>query len=749
MMFNDKLFSFDNSDANDIIQQNNLLKLLFEYTKEPAMFVTDPAEGFRFVMVNEAVCNHFGLSREQLLRCTPVDFDPHFNLEDLDELAILMDHYKSMTFEREHLLPNGNIVPVEISANTFEYNGRALVVGYFRNIETRKKEEKERHKTEEVKRELLEKQYQKVFENLADSVCILEIDQQGNATISAVNGAAVKASNRSPYAYLGNSVDHLFPESKTAIFNQHKDICLETGEACFYQVSFEGEETLYLDISMTPIKNSLGQIERIVLVSRDITLQKHKENLLKLREQEFRALVEHSQDIVIRYNTQCQRVYANPAFLRVVGVKDQTDVLGKSPNEDRLARDVGLQMYAHIQSAIKHECCKIVDISCHNGEEEVCYEIHILPEFDSENNLTSILTIGRDYTQRKRIENALLQSEEKFRTLVENSPDTISRHDLKGRRIYLNPQSEILAGKLYKKILNSTPAQYPGGREGINYQNKIMDVIRTGRKTDFQIGWKSSKGKKFSLISLVPEYDESNEIVSVLAIGRDITLLSNIKSELEASRRQLRELSTYRELTREHERKYIAREVHDELGQQLTALKIETQILEMRYGNLDPNFKIQLDRIKSQLQNTISFTRDLVYRLRPGVLDMGIIPAIEWLVDDFQKRTSDCRCKLIVDSDKITLSDDIATALFRIVQESLTNIIKHADANSIEIHLKKQGKYLTLSIHDNGKGFDTTKQRKDTFGLMGIKERAIMINAELLLNSQKGKGTQIELNIPF
>ncbi|TDO96326.1 PAS domain-containing protein [Marinomonas balearica] len=749
MILHNELFSFENSDANNTIQQNSLLKWLLEYAKEPAIFVVNPADNFRLVMFNDAVCQHFGLSREQLLRCTPSDFDPNFKAKDIDKLATYMATHKSIRFESEHILPTGKRVPVEIIANTFGYEGHEYVIGYFKSPELQPKTDHTAPNASDTHRQELEKQYHKVFENLADSVCIFEIDDNNNAIISDVNGATIKASNRSPYSYLGSYIENLLPESKADNFNKYKTVCLETGEACFYQESFEGETPIHLDISMTPIKNAHGKIERIVLVSRDITQQKHKENLLRHREQEFRALVEHSRDIVVRYNKECKRIYANPAFLQAVEVDKQQEIFGKTPLEDPLADNVSLQMYKYVQSAIKHECCKIVDISCENGKKEACYEVHILPEFDEHNRLISILTIGRDYTERKRIEKALQKSEEKFRTLVENAPDTISRHDLNGRRIYLNPQSAILSGQMYKYVMFSTPAEYPGGIEGENYQRKIMEVIKSGEKTEFQIRWKSSKGDKCSLISLVPEHDESGAIVSVLAIGRDITLLSKIKSELEESRRQLRELSAYRELTREHERKYIAREVHDELGQQLTALKIETQILEMRYGNLDGNFKKQLDRIKDQLQNTISFTRNLVYRLRPGVLDMGIIPAVEWLIDDFQQRTPSCKCALSLPANTVDLSDDIATAIFRIVQESLTNIIKHANAHAVEIKLKEEKNYLNLSIYDNGRGFNTANHREDTFGLMGIRERAIMINAELQIISQEGKGTQIEINIPI
>ncbi|MDW6001956.1 PAS domain-containing sensor histidine kinase [Vibrio mangrovi] len=734
-------------DIESLHQENSLLRTLIEHTYDPAIFVLDPEQNFRFILVNDAVCRHFGISREQIYKLSPADIDPHFGINELGEQLTTLKQIKTLTFETEHHLPSGQTVPVEIMSNYFEFKGKALIIGYFRDISLRKEEEKRRTQEQAQRQQLiLERQYQKVFDKLAYEIYLLEVLPDNTLKVLDINESAMARMGN----VIGSILDEVLPEQNKDDYLRQKEYCLKTGLSDHYEGYFCYIEKRHFDITMTPIKDESGHINRIILVKRDVTEKKRREAENLLREQEIRALVEHSRDVIVRYDTQFRRIYANPAYLKLAGASSLEEVKGKTPLEDMRMNVDAHNLYQMVMETIRSKQSRDVDLSWSDSEEEYYYEIHLIPEFNSQNEVTSILCVGRDYSRRRKAELALQKREEEFRSLVENSPDTISRHTLDGRRIYMNPRSARMAGTMSEIILNTTPLKYPGGEEGKFYYDKIQEVIRTGENSEFELNWTSKKGNaRCYLLSLAPERNIHGEIVSVLAIGRDITLLKQFRQELEQSRTQLRELVAHRELTRESERKHIAREVHDELGQRLTALKMEVQTLEVRYSPCAPELQKQLNRIQTHLRETISFARNLVSRLRPSALDMGFIAALEWLTDDFQQRSPNCKCMLTLNCNDVGMNEDVATAVFRIVQESLTNVIKHANASRVHILLHESPAQLLLSIQDNGQGFDTTRHYKESFGLVGIKERVLMIHADLNIQSTPGKGTCIELRIPL
>lgn len=742
---------FPNINADTLLQENSLLRALIESTRDPAIFVTDPDQGYRFILVNEAVCRHFGVSRETVLTWSPADIDPHYDPNQLLQLENYLALHKTHTFESEHALPDGRHVPVEIIVNYFEHNGKSLIVGYFRDISERRQEER-RRRAEHVlqQRFRIEQQYKQVFDNLTDDFYLLDITPERRLLIVDINKISAQRLGLPAEQIVGRYLDTFLPPEKVASCYSQKLICTDTGQPYHYEenVLLNGTACIF-DTTIVPIFNDQGEVYRIAGISRDITEKKRQEMEKLLREQEFRALVEHSRDVVIRYDTECRRTYANPAYLKIAHASQMEEVLHKTPLEGSVIEHNDQALYDKIKNVVNSGTAQELDIIWTDGGMEYCYEAHLIPEFDSLQHVCSVLCIGRDYSQRRHAEQALQKREQEFRTLVENSPDTICRHELNGRRIYINPKIIKMSGGLSRVIINSSPLEYPGGEEGLMYHNKIKEVICSGENLEFELNWMSSKGPACSLINLVPERGSDGRINSVLAIGRDITLLKRFRQDLEHSRSQLRELVAHRERTREGERKHIAREVHDELGQQLTALSMEIQSMSVRYGKSDEAFTQQLGRIRKQLQHTISFTRNLVSRLRPGALDMGFIAALEWLVEDFKQRNRSCECRLTLNCADVNLPEDIATAVFRIVQESLTNIIRHANASQVHILLHELDSHLLLGIRDNGCGFDSKRQHSESFGLMGIKERAIMIRGELYLFSAPSKGTYIELHIPL
>ncbi len=234
---------------------------------------------------------------------------------------------------------------------------------------------------------------------------------------------------------------------------------------------------------------------------------------------------------------------------------------------------------------------------------------------------------------------------------------------------------------------------------------------------------------------------------AICLIVSDLSEVKRTEQELRASSEQLRNLAARSRSIREEERTRIAREVHDELGQSLTEMKLDLSWLA---GRLSPGNGQLLGRLRSTLQladSTIQSVRRISTELRPAVLDLGLAAALEWQTREFQARTG-IRCRLRL-PDQEEVAPDVSTALFRIFQEALTNIARHAGATRAEVVLKKQPDGLVLLIRDNGRGFDPASSSSKSLGLLGMRERAAILGGGVDISSASGKGTRVTARIPL
>jgi PAS domain S-box-containing protein len=235
---------------------------------------------------------------------------------------------------------------------------------------------------------------------------------------------------------------------------------------------------------------------------------------------------------------------------------------------------------------------------------------------------------------------------------------------------------------------------------------------------------------------------------AICLIASDLSEVKRAEQEVRASSEQLRKLAARLVSVREDERTRIAREVHDELGQSLTAVKIDLAWLAGRLPR--PNAPM-LKRIGSTLKladSIIQSVRRISTELRPGILDLGLAAAVEWQVQEFQARTGiQCKLRLLT---KEVFGSDGSTALFRILQETLTNVARHAQATRVEVVKQKQRDRLVLSIRDNGRGFDQADPAlSGALGLLGMRERAAMLGGGVNIVSVPGKGTTVTAWVPL
>jgi PAS domain S-box-containing protein len=257
-------------------------------------------------------------------------------------------------------------------------------------------------------------------------------------------------------------------------------------------------------------------------------------------------------------------------------------------------------------------------------------------------------------------------------------------------------------------------------------------------RADGTSGWGVSRGEVL--------HDAGGRAIGMSGTLQDITERKHTEIALREARDQVRELSGHLEDELNQERKRIALDVHDELGQMLTAMKLHLDVLQSQLANPEQTRRTS-ERMRELIEETMEVTRNVALNLRPPALDLGLAAALEWLAEDFGLRT-DIDCRVESPAAEMTLDDKQATALFRIAQESLTNVTRHAHARHVRMALTPLGGVLQLEIRDDGVGFDAAAQRPGGhFGLLGMRERALRLGAELDIESQPGAGCAVRVRV--
>ena len=360
-----------------------------------------------------------------------------------------------------------------------------------------------------------------------------------------------------------------------------------------------------------------------------------------------------------------------------------------------------------------------------------------------------------DITERHQVQAALQESDARLQGIAANVPGLVFRLErslLTGELDfpYISEGSESLAG-----YSPATLRRHEVGLRSLVHPDDRADYHRVqdmAVDSDSDWSWQgrilTRQGQqRWADIKAISRRLEDGTVVWD-GIVWDISESKRIELELDSSRGQLRELSAHLESVREEEKARIAREVHDELGQMLTVLKLETSMCELAYAELDPGLRERLNSMKKLIAQLFQLVRDVATALRPPILDAGISSAIEWQAHRFEARTH-IPCLVQVPEHLPPLSAAKEVGLFRILQEALTNVMRHAQAQTVELTLSVEGQALCLSINDDGQGFVPESGRPTSFGLVGMRERVLMLGGTLSLHSKPGEGTTLSVRVPL
>jgi signal transduction histidine kinase len=253
----------------------------------------------------------------------------------------------------------------------------------------------------------------------------------------------------------------------------------------------------------------------------------------------------------------------------------------------------------------------------------------------------------------------------------------------------------------------------------------------------------------------VAAYDQEDRVTQSRIAVSDITERVRTEAVLHESKRlarlteQLRELSARLQAVREEERTRISRAIHDELGQTLTGLKMDVAWLQSHLDPPQPDLLAKMQAMSELIDATIQTVRRISTELRPGILDLGLVATIEWQLQEFQTRTG-IESKLISAPEETTLDEGRSTAVYRIFQEILTNVIRHAQATRIEVKLEETATFLTLRVRDNGRGITQSEMDSPrSIGLLGMQERARLLGGEIQFHGTPGQGTTVTVRLPL
>jgi PAS domain S-box-containing protein len=584
-------------------------------------------------------------------------------------------------------------------------------------------------------------QSESIYRTLAESAqdFIFVIDRED--TVCYLNKFGADYLRKEADQVIGQKRAVLFPPS---ISNQQKESLesvFASGQAKYVEspIAFT-HHTIWLGTSLVPLADESGKVQRVLGVSRDITARIDIENQLRKSEERHRDIIDRSLDGYFFLDLDGCFTSVNHAFERIFE-RTRDEIVGR----DFISR-VPTAYYLKMRRTFAHVL---------SGQDvtwsEFSYQLHsgvsIWLAFNArrviqEGHVTGVEGFIRDITQLKKNTDALQKNEARYQTLFDSIPYEVFSLSVQGRiqeanRVFLRNWGNVLG-----TFLSEVPTD-----ESIQtlYRNLIKKAVEylVPLQEAFELVRNGVRIYYTTMISPILAHD--GLLIGLVGLNIDTTL------QISSYNRQ-RQLSARLVQVQEEERSHLSREIHDSLGQYLTALQLEVGAMASEWHLTDDTVPQKLENVKSAIQEAIRVGRSLVQLLRTPVLDdFGLKAAVDDFIQEFQKKWQIDVAYATLNMD-CSLPREIETTLYRVVQESLNNILKYAHTNKVEIRLKRRMRTVSLAVRDYGVGFDSKGleyNRKEHFGLFSMQERIELLGGRFRIISKLNQGTCIVALIPF
>lgn len=603
-----------------------------------------------------------------------------------------------------------------------------------------------------------EDRFRSVVEGARDIIFTISVDSR----LTSLNPAFESVTNWSRSQWIGEPFVSLLNPHDAGFCQDVVQAILERGAplTCSMQISMKQGGYLTGEFVGTP-QIRQGRVVGVLGIIRDVTERRRIEDALRVSEERLRSIVQSTTDAIVLVNALMKVAFWNKGAEETFGYAAD-DIIGQplttimqDRHHERLERHV--QRVRMLNSP--HLASKTLELVGRRKDGT---------EFPLELSVTSwkgksdlfFTIIMRDISERRSAEEQLDRLHHHNQVVLNSAGEGIYGVDREGRLTFVNPaaakmfgwEAQALIGQSLHVLVHQTD---PGGRPLTDHPCPIVETMTGGELREHvdSTFWRKD-GTGFPVEYVSTPIQERGEIVGAVVVFKDTTERKRAEAQLQDSLRRLRKLSGRLEGIREEERGRIARELHDELGVGLTCLKIDLSRLGGLIGErLAPPDRAKVDEkirgMKEQVDSTITSVQRIVAELRPGVLDdLGLVAAIEWQCRDFQRRTG-IACCCTVSHEDLRVDPEHATAVFRICQEALTNVTRHARATEVQVRLEDEGVGLVLEVRDNGRGIPH-ERLADTksFGLLGMRERAGLLGGDVQINTREGEGTTIRLHLP-
>ncbi len=511
----------------------------------------------------------------------------------------------------------------------------------------------------------------------------------------------------------------------------------------------------WVSISINPIFDSNGELEKFIAIEQNITERKEADVQREFERQDKEALINSTDDLIWSIKNDFSLIAANRAFLNLLKLNSNHDFKkGDSILAVNIFHEDNIDFWQEqYQKALRGESFKLeTEVTENSKSGPKFFETNFNPIYVND-KVVGVACFARDITEYRKNKEILTDFNKKLQTAQEIAKLGYWEFNLNTRKLFWTDQVYVIweedKDNFDLSLENFIATIHPEDRPGFE---KLLKEIWQGKKhidikyrivlPNGSIKWIHESGNLTNIGIDHPVHYEGTV--------QDITAQKEYESQLLEVNQRLRSLTAHLQSVQEEERISIAREIHDELGQQLTGIKLDASWLKNKTKIHFEEEKERMDRLINNINTTINNVRKIATNLRPGVLDdLGLEAAIEWQSAQFEEQTGiSCEFKTSKVSDNYEKTVD--TAVYRIYQEALTNVTRHANASKVIIKLYEKNSILVLEVADNGKGIWETEINKSlSLGIIGMKERALMINGSFSIKKRKEGGTMVRLSVPL